>query len=391
MLIDLNMRILYFSARYTPHDHRFLSALAKTRHQVSYLRLEKQQLHTEDRPVPAEVQQLLWAGGRGAFRWGKVPRLVLDLNRVISEVKPDLIHAGPIQTCAFLSVLSGFRPVLTMSWGFDLMQDAERDAWWRWVTRFTLRRSSFFASDAVVTRDKAVRYGMRPDRTRVFPWGVDLQQFAPGPSDASRRDSTAGGDSPEGLTTGMPKSSREPFVLLCSRSWEARYGVDVLARAFVKAARRHPDLSLILLGGGSQAQAIRQILENGGIIERVHFGGRVPNAEVPRWYHMADLFVSPSHVDGSSVSLMEALACGLPVLASDIPANKEWVQDGANGWLYPDGNEDALAERISTIIREKRRLPGISRAARQTAEARADWRKNFAVLLEAYDEALLPV
>ena len=164
------MRVLYFSKDYSPHDHRFLSALAETEHQVFYLRLEHHPRQVEDRPVPSQIQQVLWKGGQGLFRWRDVPRLSLDLKRVIREIKPDLIHAGPIQTCAFLAVLSGFHPILTMSWGFDLMQDAEHNEWMKRITRYVFQRSDFFASDAQVTRDKAVTFGMNPDHVRLaFP------------------------------------------------------------------------------------------------------------------------------------------------------------------------------------------------------------------------------
>ena len=173
------MRILYFSKDYSPHDHRFLSALAETEHEVFYLKLEQNLRQTEDRTVPSQIQHVLWKGGQGSFRWRDVPRLTRDLKRVIKEIKPDLIHAGPIQTCAFLAVLSGFHPILTMSWGFDLMQDAERNQWMKWITSYTLKRSTFFTSDAQITRDKAIAYGMNPDRTVVFPWGVDLKAFQP--------------------------------------------------------------------------------------------------------------------------------------------------------------------------------------------------------------------
>ncbi len=372
------MRVLYFSAGYSPHDHRFLAALAATEHEVFYLKLEGGQRRTEDRPVPSEISHVHWAGGRGPFRWRSIPRLVVDLRRVIRELKPDLVHAGPIQTCAFLVALSGFRPLLTMSWGFDLMQDAERNTWWRWVTRYTLRRSTFFVSDAEVTRRKALTYGMKPDCTAVFPWGVNLDYFKP-----------AVGQAPSGRAAS--RGSRPPFVVFCNRSWEPRYGVDVLARAFVGVAQQREHVSLLLLGGGSQAQIIRQVLMAGRVMDRVQFGGQVPQADLSRWYRMADLFISPSHIDGSSVSLMEALACGLPVLVSDIPANKEWVVDGENGWLFPDGDADALAQKILAVIDRGDELKRVRRRARETAQTRADWSKNFAVLLDAYQQAVRSV
>ncbi|HUH96495.1 MAG TPA: glycosyltransferase family 4 protein [Anaerolineales bacterium] len=374
------MRVLYFSRDYTPHDHRFLSALAETEHEVFYLKLERNPRQTEDRPVPSQIQQVLWKGGAGSFRWRDVPRLTLDLKRLLREIKPDLIHAGPIQTCAFLAVLSGFQPILTMSWGFDLMQDAGRNAWMKWITRYTLQRSTYFASDAQITRDRAVAFGADPGRTVIFPWGVDLRHFSPERSAVRTR---APGRRPK-----TPDAGRKPFVLFCNRSWEPRYGVEVLAKAFVEVAKQRRDVSLLLLGGGSQANLIRQILLNGGALERVQFGGQVSQRDLPRWYRLADLFVSPSHVDGSSVSLMEALACGLPALASDIPANQEWVREGVNGWLFPDGNPDILAEKILAVIAQRRKLPRIGRAARRSAEERADWKQNFAKLLEAYEQTI---
>jgi len=367
------MRVLYFSKDYTPHDHRFLSALAETEHEVFYLKLESNSRQVEDRPVPSQIQQVLWKGGQGSFRWRDVLRLTLDLKRVIKEIKPDLIHAGPIQTCSFLAVLSGFHPILTMSWGFDLMQDAERNSWMKRITRYVLQHSDFFTSDAQATRDKAVAFGMNPDRTVIFPWGVDLKYFRP-----------------RQLTIGKKAQSAKSkaFVLFCNRSWEPRYGVDVLAQAFVKVAKQRQEVSLLLLGGGSQTNLLRQILMNGGVLDRVQYGGQVSQRDLPRWYHLADLFISPSHVDGSSVSLMEALACGMPALVSDIPANQEWVSEGVNGWLFPDGNADILAEKILAVVAQRRKLTQIGRAARRSAEERADWKKNFAKLLEAYEQTI---
>ena len=126
-----------------------------------------------------------------------------------------------------------------------------------------------------------------------------------------------------------------------------------LQRHLLKVASVNPDVNLILLGGGSQGANIRRILMNGGVMERVHFGGQVGQRDLPRWYHMADIYISPSHVDGSSVSLLEALACGMPCLVSDIAGNKEWVEEGVNGWLFRDGDVDDLAEKILLAIKSR--------------------------------------
>ncbi len=358
------MRILYFSFDYSSHDHRFLSAIVKGGHEAFYLKLQDNLRQTEDRPVPGGVEQIHWAGGQRLFRWVDIPRLVIDFRRVAGRIQPDLIHAGPVQTCAFIVSLSGVQPLLTMSWGFDLMQDAQRNLWMEMITKYVMRKTTYFTSDAGVTREKAISYGMDPERTSIIPWGVDLDEFKPG-----RRSLNVNGS----------------FTILCNRAWEPRYGVDILAAAYMLAARQDERLNLVLLGGGSQNQEIREILDRGGVLDRVHLVGQVPQRDLPDWYNNSDLYISPSHVDGSSVSLMEALACGMPVLVSDIPGNKEWIEDGINGWLFPDGNVNVLAEKIMQIISSKDSFVNIARSARLTAQARADWSKNQKLLMNTYD------
>jgi len=382
------MKIIYFSKNYTPHDYRFLSSLSKTKHEIFYLKLEANQRQTEDRSVPENVQQILWAGGQREFRWSDLPRLVSGFRRVVKEIKPDLIHAGPIQTCAFIAALSGFRPILAMSWGYDLVQDADRNAWMKWVTRYTLKRSAFFTSDANVSRDKAVTFGMNPEKTVIFPWGTDIEHFVPRNAEGRMRNAEKTNRTSKVKSRQSKIVNPKSVTFFCSRTWEAIYGVDVLAKAFVKVASVNPDVNLILLGGGSQGAHIRRILMNGGVLDRVHFGGQVGQRDLPRWYHMADIYISPSHVDGTSVTLMEALASGLPCLVSDIAGNKEWIEDGVNGWLFRDGDVDDLAEKILSAIKRRREFKRIGELARKTAEEKSDWSKNFGKLLEAYDKVL---
>jgi len=366
------VRVLYFTRDYTPHDHRFLTALAKTGHQVYSLRLERQSNQLEDRALPPEIQQIVWLGGRKPFQWKDAFTLRRDLKRVIREIRPDVIHAGPIQHAAFLTALAGYHPLVSMSWGSDLLRDAERNSWWRWVTKFTLKRTDVLVGDCEAVKNKAVVGGFPKERVVLFPWGVDLDTFVPqGNAELRKR---LGWD--------------DAFLLLSLRSWEPLYGVDMLVKAFVKAAREIPELRLVLLGNGSQAGIIRSIIHNNQMDDRVFFGGRVSNKDLPEFYRAADLYISASHSDGSSVSLMEALGCGCPVLLSDIPGNLEWITPGKQGWFFRDGDVDALCAGILTAYKEKKRLVEMQKACRTLAEERADWNKNFLKLETAYQMAV---
>ena len=116
----------------------------------------------------------------GALRLNFEQRLTEEHERAhFRGAKLNLDMRQRLGQMGFLAALSGFRPVLTMSWGYDLVMDADKSAWMQWVTRYTLKRSVFFTSDANVPREKAITYGMHTEHTVVFPWGVDLEYFLP--------------------------------------------------------------------------------------------------------------------------------------------------------------------------------------------------------------------
>jgi glycosyltransferase involved in cell wall biosynthesis len=147
-----------------------------------------------------------------------------------------------------------------------------------------------------------------------------------------------------------------------------------------------------MLGNGSQAGLLRRILATGGLnnpsdYPRVLFPGQIGYEDLPRYYRSVDLYISASHSDGTSISLLEAMACGCPVLVSDIPGNREWVEQGVNGWLFPDGDAQALAQAINQAVEQRNRLSEMGKAARRTAEQRADWKSNFPQLERAFEIA----
>ena len=105
------MRILYFSRDYTTHDRRFLLKLAASRHEIWYLRLENDGMAYEQRPLPEGIHCVEWIGGRQPYRtpeeWF---RLMPAFESVLERIAPTLVHAGPVQSCGFMTAISGFRP-----------------------------------------------------------------------------------------------------------------------------------------------------------------------------------------------------------------------------------------------------------------------------------------
>ena len=257
------------------------------------------------------------------------------MRRILREVKPDVVHAGPVQTCALIAALAGATPLVSMSWGSDMLKDAYASRWMKWVTRFTLGRSHVLLGDCAAVQQAAEDFGFPGERVVLFPWGIDLETVPPCAGVPSRKRTAADLRARLGW--------QDCFVVLSLRSWEPIYGVDVVVNAFARAAAEEPRLRLLLLGGGSLAGQIQALLNERGLHDLVHLGGQVSQNDLVRYYQAADLYVSASHSDGSSVSLMEALGCGLPALVSDIPGNREWIVPGQAGWLFADGDAGELA------------------------------------------------
>jgi glycosyltransferase involved in cell wall biosynthesis len=137
------------------------------------------------------------------------------------------------------------------------------------------------------------------------------------------------------------------------------------------AAARVPDLRLRLVGDGAEREALARRAAALGV--PVEFTGTVPNGALPKLLKEAAVFVLPSLYEGHPKALVEAMACGLPVIGSDVPGIAEVVRHRETGWLCPPGDPAALAEALAAVIADA------SLSARLGAAARADVERRYSV------------
>ena len=174
-------------------------------------------------------------------------------------------------------------------------------------------------------------------------------------------------------------------IVICTRSWEPNYGVMHLLDAFCLARAKMPQLRLVLLGSGSQKAAVEEFVREKGLEEDVLMAGAIPPERLPEYFRAADLYASCAYSDGSSLSLLEAMATGLPVLATDRASNREWVSGPDHGLLAPFGDAPAIAAALLELASlSPQRRAEIAACNRATVEQRADWKRNIAKLLAAY-------
>ncbi|HXM63767.1 MAG TPA: glycosyltransferase family 4 protein [Terriglobales bacterium] len=365
------MRILYFSDNSSDHNLRFLEKFVSEGLEVIFL----------DATQGAKPVRSLPAGVASVSFKRCVPRdanpsqyegIVSELRFLLRDVRPDVVHAGPVQTCGYAAALSGFHPLLIMPWGSDLIAYADRNPEWMHATEIALRAADGFFPDCNAVRAAGERFVTFANEKIVqFPWGIRSGSFSPlGPA-VSRESLGFGSDS---------------FTFISTRSWEPIYDIHVLLQAFHQAWQQNELLRLILLGDGSEAEWVRRFIAEHDLGSVVATPGLIPAAEMPRWFRSANAYVSCTRSDGTSISLLQAMATGLPAIVTDIPSNREWVTENMNGWLASVGSAEEFAEKLLRAADlESGDREAIAERNQNIVAERADWDRNFPGLLRLYE------
>ena len=129
---------------------------------------------------------------------------------------------------------------------------------------------------------------------------------------------------------------------------------------------------------------IIKLIEELDLKDRVILLGSVPNEQLPEIYNAADIYVSTSLSDGSSLSLMEAMCCGLPVVVTDVPANLEWIREGFNGLIAERKNIDSIADRLIKLLSSDKMIKQFADNNLKIAEEKIDIKKNYKKLIVLY-------
>lgn len=367
-------RVLYVSQGYCTHDRRFLERLAKV-HEMIFLPCAATSVQ-RSLPLPAGDIQCLSALSENALSPGTTAwtAAAKRFQRVLREVSPDLVHAGPIPLGGFLTALADFHPALMMAWGSDVLSYPDESAAAKRIVQFALRHCDMAIADCEVVRDRIMQLGdLSFERIVCVPWGVDLRVFRPELPSAGIRQQL-GWDNCK--------------IIVSARALEPTHSPFVLLKALQRVFHERGDVRLLMLGDGGLRDAVESSLIENGMRGKVHLGSQVPEPALPGCFAEADLYVSATKSDGSSISLLQTMACGLPVVVADSDGNREWIENGKNGWLYPAEDHRAMARAILEALADDgaRRIAGAMNI--QIIRARADWDCNFPQVLAAYDQLL---
>ena len=214
-------------------------------------------------------------------------------------------------------------------------------------------------------------YGLPPERIAVVPAGVDCGLFAPGDKHAARH------------SLGLPL---EPPVVLYAGRLEAYKAPDIAVRALAHLPGVH-----LAVVGGDPADAGRvwlsEVAAGAGVAERVHWHDAVPHERLRDYYVAADLLAAPSYHESFGLAALEAMACGVPVVAANVGGLRGIVADGETGILVESREPGAYAAHIQALLRDPEHIAAMSRAA-VSAAAGYTWGAVAERMLAEYERAL---
>jgi len=300
---------------------------------------------------PAKRQRLAYGSGilpnLRASRWNylQIPfflsALFLSLIVLARRIRPDVIHAHWVIPTGFVAVLVGKLlgiPVITTVHGGDAF--SLRSSFFRGLKKFTLNNSSLWTSNTHATATAALSGCSSINAPKVIPMGVDVELFASGNRAAHR----------SGL------DEQEQVTLFVGRL-VGKKGCEVLIRAFKHVAESNcGKVSLWITGDGDDRAALEDLVVDLGLSGVVRFFGVQPNENLPDIYAGADLFILPSIEDGKGdtegqgVVLLEAMAGGVPIIASQVGGVEEVIDDNITGWLIKSSDPKLLGERIRECL-----------------------------------------
>ena len=266
-----------------------------------------------------------------------------------------LLGGGGFATTAYVSQ---FRPYVLYTVGSDVLLARGLR---RIINRITYRAAALIFANGHYLGERTKSLTARHD-VRSLCLGIDTDRFAP------------------------QDHSRDGMTILCNRGFDAVYNNEYLLDGLAELGDRAPYDEVVYTAAGprlSQARTRAAALPV-NVACRIRFLGGVSDEEMLRRLHGAQVYVSLSRSDGTSISLLEALACGLFPVVSDIPQNREWIDPVLkNGILVPLDRPTELAKALERALTDRTLRENAARTNRQIILNRGDARKNMAVLLEA--------
>lgn len=305
-------------------------------------------------------------------RWQKHVFPYILVNRIIKRICPDLLHLHTLYFPSRWAVFSRHKPLVIMPWNGDIIWKANDSIFHKLVIRHALRKASaiLYNSREMHKLCKNIAGESKEYRNRV---GVSLSMFKPG---------ICIGDLRQRLNI-----CAHDKVILSTRSLGGFYNIKVVLKAAATVVEKYGNVKLVLCwhsGEENQVSELRRRAEQLGIKRNVVFYGHISYEEMPMLYNLADVAISLSSKDSCPMSMLEAMACGTPIVMGDLPQIREWIKNDKNGYIVPCIDEKAAAAAIMRILSNEQIAGSFIKNNIKLVNENADFDKNMKNIEDLY-------
>ena len=357
------MKICLLGNAQSIHCVRWANALNRRGHNIYFISLSRPTIHLLDSSVNVEI--LPFDPPFGYFL--SFPKAKL----IIKRIKPDILNTHYASGYGTLSRFINFHPTLLSVWGSDVFDVPYQSKYMFKLIRKNLMAATRLASTSKIMKSQINKFFKSNDDIFITPFGVDLDLFKP----MTDKDDAV-------ITIGMVKSLEE------------KYGPKYLVKAFKivldKLYKEGPSelakqLRLLIVGNGPQRREIDELINQLSINEVTEMPGEISHSMVLQYLNRMDIFCLPSIIQESfGVAAIEASACEIPVIASNIGGLPEVVVDGETGLLFEPKNVFALADKIFQLVLNPELRKKMGKNGRRFITENYNWDENVLRMEQFY-------
>lgn len=356
--------VCYISPR-SVHSYRWIEAFHQKGYDVSFISDFPTWLAPRPQGVPTYVLPALNIHN---VQRRLVPN-ALSITRILKKLAPDFVHIHTQHHYAPFVTISRIPFILT-SWGLEVLMLPRMNFFRKALANYVAMEARKITVDAECLKQIWVSMGVPEQKIEVIPFGVDTNLFNTHVTGQSIR-----------KILGIAK---DDIAIISTRSFFPHYNVECLIKAAKLIVKEHSNVKFIIKGGGPLKEYIKGLAQKLDIAQYMRFVNVIPYHEIPRYLAAADIYVSTSFIDSTSVSLLEAMACGLPPITTDIAGNREWIRNGFNGLLYPPKDYGTLAEKIAHLVEDQDLRKQFGESSNQIIVERAAWEKCVSQMEAVY-------
>jgi len=363
------MKVLMLSEPNSPHTIKWATSLSSRGVEILLFGLSNLQVKNyENTSVRVFTLGQKIARKEGALSKISYLRALPTIRKIVKEFKPDILHAHYASSYGLLGALSGYHPLIVSVWGSDVFSFPNISPLHRGILKHVLKKADFITSTSHIMAKETQKYTQKD--IQVIPFGVDLGVFRP--------------KEVESLF------DKGDIVIGTIKALEKTYGVEYLIRAFKIIVEKYPSLplKLLIVGGGSLEGYLRKLTKELGIESRTIFTGRIPFDEVPKYHNMITIFVALSESESFGVAVVEAMACGKPVVVSNVGGLPEIVENNVTGFVVPPRDVKEAAKAIEKLVLDDKLRTQMGKAGMRRVKKLYDWNENVKQMIELYEKVL---